>query len=102
ETLGLMQGDASEAIAARTAMAVKSGTDLPGYDAQLATTYMYWNPADAVAYVNSPEAVAASEKVRQFSFTAGLFGQGATSVDNIGIELPNGVIQGDPANVKLR
>jgi len=102
ETITMMQGEADAAKAARTDMAKASGTDLKGYDAQLRTTFMYYKPADAVAYVGSPAAVAASEKVRQFSFSAGLFGQGATSVDAIGIEFPNGVIQGNKDNVKLR
>lgn len=102
ETLALMQGDGAEAVAARTEMAKLSGTDLPGYDAQLKATYMYFKPADAVAFINSPTAVASSEKVRQFSFSQGLFGQGATSVDAIGIEFPNGVVQGAKENVKLR
>lgn len=102
ETMALMQGDTPEAKAAREAMGKLAGTDLAGYDAQLATTFMYYDPKAAVAYVNSPEAVAAAERVRQFSFTAGLFGQGATSVDAIGIEFPGSKILGDPANVKLR
>lgn len=102
EVLGLMQGSSPAAIAARTAMASLSGTDLPGYDAQLKTTYMYYNPADAVAYVNSPAAATASDRVRKFSFAEGLFGQGAASVDAIGISFPNGVVQGDPNNIKLR
>lgn len=102
ETIGLMQGASPEATAARTAMAQFAGTDLAGYDAQLATTYMYYKAADAVAYVNSEAAVAAAEKVRQFSFSAGLFGEGAKAVDDIGIEFPGGKILGSAANVKLR
>ncbi|MCA6250939.1 MAG: ABC transporter substrate-binding protein [Phenylobacterium sp.] len=102
EVLELMQGASPAAVAARTAMASLSGTDLAGYDAQLATTYMYYKPADAVAYVNSPAAVTASDRVRKFSFAEGLFGQGAASVDAIGITFPNGVVQGDPNNIKLR
>lgn len=102
EVLGLMQGSSPAAIAARTAMAQLSGTDLAGYDAQLKTTYMYYKPEDAVAYLNSPQAVTASDRVRRFSFAEGLFGQGATSVDAIGISFPNGVVQGDPQNIKLR
>jgi NitT/TauT family transport system substrate-binding protein len=102
ETMSLMQGDSEEAIAARAAMASLSGTDLPGYDAQLATTFMYYDPADAVAYVNSPEAIEASDKVRQFSFNEGLFGAGATSVDDIGISFPGGVVQGNPDNILMR
>lgn len=102
EVLELMQGSSPAAVAARTAMASLSGTDLAGYDAQLATTFMYYKPADAVAYVNSPAAVTASDRVRKFSFAEGLFGQGAASVDAIGITFPNGVVQGDPNNIRLR
>ncbi len=102
ETLGLMQGATPEAVGVRTEMGKLSGTDLAGYDAQLATTFMYYKPADAVAYVNSPEAVTAAEKVRKFSFEAGLFGEGAKSVDDIGIEFPGGKVLGSAANVKLR
>lgn len=102
EVLELMQGSSPVAVAARTAMASLSGTDLPGYDAQLATTFMYYKPADAVAYVNSPAAVTASDRVRKFSFAEGLFGQGASTVDAIGITFPNGVVQGNPENIKLR
>ena len=61
-----------------------------------------FKPADAVAYVTSPQALAAAEKVRQFSFSAGLFGQGAKSVDAIGIEFPAGKVLGSADNVKLR
>ena len=46
--------------------------------------------------------VAATDKVRKFSFDNGLFGKGAKSVDDIGIEFPGGRILGDPKNVKLR
>lgn len=102
ETLAAMQGSTPEAVAVRTEMAKLSGTDLAGYDAQLATTFMYYKPTDAVAYVNSPEAVSAAEKVRQFSFSAGLFGQSAKSVDDIGIEFPGGKVLGSTSNVKLR
>ena len=41
-------------------------------------------------------------KVRDFSFSKGLFGQGAKSPDAIGIALPGGKTIGDTNNVKLR
>ena len=40
--------------------------------------------------------------MRKFSFQIGLFGQGAKSVDDIGIEFPNGKLLGNKDNVKLR
>jgi NitT/TauT family transport system substrate-binding protein len=83
-------------------MAKLSGTDLAGYEAQLKTTHLYYDPKMALAATMSPDLVAANDKVRKFSFQIGLFGQGAKSVDDIGIEFPGGKVLGDPANVKLR
>jgi NitT/TauT family transport system substrate-binding protein len=83
-------------------MAKMSGTDLAGYEAQLKTTFLYYSAKDAAAFTASPELVAGNDKVRQFSFGAGLFGQGAKSVDDIGIEFPGGKTLGSKDNVKLR
>jgi NitT/TauT family transport system substrate-binding protein len=102
ETMALMSADTPEGQAAREAMAAIAGTDLAGYEAQLATTFMYYEPQAALEAMTGEDIVAANDKVRQFSFTAGLFGQGATSVDDIGIEFPGGRILGNPENVKLR
>jgi NitT/TauT family transport system substrate-binding protein len=41
------------------------------------------------------------EAVRQFSFSKGLFGQNAKSVDDVGIELADRTL-GNEDNVKLR
>jgi NitT/TauT family transport system substrate-binding protein len=41
-------------------------------------------------------------KVRDFSFSKGLFGNGAKSADAVGIGLPGGKTLGDTGNVKLR
>jgi NitT/TauT family transport system permease protein len=57
ETMALMSGDGASAIEARTYMAEHSGTDLAGYDAQLATTKMFFGPGEAVAFANSPALV---------------------------------------------
>ena len=102
ETLALMQKDTPEATAALESMAKLSGTDLAGFKAQLKTTYLYYTPKAAADFETSPAFVTANDKVRQFSFSKGLFGKGATSVDAIGIEFPGGKILGDPKNVKLR
>jgi len=102
ETMALMQKQDEEGKAAREAMAKLSGTDLAGYETQLKTTYLYYSPKDALAAMTSPDLVAANDKVRQFSFQIGLFGQGAKSVDDIGMEFPGGKILGSPDNVKLR
>ncbi|MEP4468167.1 MAG: lipid kinase, partial [Marinobacter alexandrii] len=56
----------------------------------------------SVVFINSKEAHAAMDSVRQFSFDKGLLGQGAMSPDFVGIEFPDGSIMGDTGNVKLR
>lgn len=88
--------------AAREAMARAAGTTLAGYDAQLATTKMFYKPAAAVAFTDSPDLVKTMELVRTFSFDHGLLGEGAQSPDAVGIAFPDGKILGDKANVKLR
>ena len=50
ETMALM---AAGDEAALTAMAEASGTDLAGYKAQLATTKMFYDPAEAVAFAET-------------------------------------------------
>lgn len=102
ETMSVMTSGSPEGTAALEAMAKLSGADLAGYKSQLDNTFLYSNPADAAAFMSSPEAVSGMDKVRRFSFANGLFGQGAKSVDAIGIEFPGGKVLGDPANVKLR
>lgn len=102
ETMAIMSAKTPEGEAARKMMGELSGTDLAGYEAQLKTTYMYYTPAEALAFVRSPEMAAGLERVRQFSFANGLFGQGAKSVDDIGITVPGGKTMGSTSNVKLR
>ena len=102
ETTMLMNQQDAAGRAAREAMAKISGADLAGYESQLKTTYLYYDPKAALAATVSPDLVTANDKVRKFSFENGLFGQGAKSADDIGIEFPGGKILGDPKNVKLR
>jgi len=102
ETLALMTADTPEGKAAREAMGKASGTDLAGFEAQMAATKLFAKPADAAAFTRSPEVGATMEKVRQFLFAHGLLGNGAPSVDVVGIELADGKVLGDKKNVKLR
>jgi NitT/TauT family transport system substrate-binding protein len=102
ETMALMKSGTPEGQAALEAMAKLSGTDLPGYQAQLDNTFLYDKPQAYVDFISSTAAVEAMDRVRQFSFANGLFGQGAKSVDAIGIAFPGGKVLGDPNNVKLR
>ena len=83
-------------------MAKASGTDLAGFRSQLATTRMFATPAEAHAFVTSPQLAQTSDLVRKFSFDHGLLGEGAKSADAVGIAFPDGRIQGDAKNVKMR
>jgi NitT/TauT family transport system substrate-binding protein len=102
ETMAVMEAQTPEGAAAREAMAKKAGTNLADYEGQLKTTFMYYKPADAVAFTKSPELSAATDKVRKFAFDAGLYPKGSASADVIGIQLPDGTVLGDDKNVKLR
>ncbi len=101
EIMSVMSGTDEAGIAARTAMADASGTDLAGYNAQLASTLMFYQPAEAVKFVNSDALPATMKNVAAFSFDHGLLGEGAQDANFIGIETPAGVV-GDNGNIKLR
>jgi len=102
ETLAIMSRDDAKGKAARAAMARLSGTDLAGFESQLKTTHLYVDPRQAAAYESDPALVTATDRVRQFSFAHGLFGQAARSVDDVGIAFPGGRILGSPSNIRLR
>jgi NitT/TauT family transport system substrate-binding protein len=102
ETIALMLAKDARATAALESMAKASGTDLAGFKGQLATTYLYATPATALAAAKSPDLVKKMDLVRKFSFDHGLLGEGAKTVDAVGIEFPGGVTLGNKANLKLR
>lgn len=101
EIMGMMSADSAEADEAKTYMAKASGTDLPGYNAQLKATHMYFNPQDALNFTNSDTLKSTMQKVAEFSFDHGLLGEGAPDAGFIGVETPAGVY-GNPDNIKLR
>jgi NitT/TauT family transport system substrate-binding protein len=101
EIMGIMNGGDAEAKAALTAMGEASGTDLAGYQAQLKSTRMFYEAAEAVDFVNSEKLKTTMQHVAEFSFNHGLLGEGAADATFIGVETPSG-IYGNKANVKLR
>jgi NitT/TauT family transport system substrate-binding protein len=101
ETIALMQDSGEKGKVARTAMAKLSGTDLPGFDAQLKTTKMFYTPNDALAFMSSPDMPKIMDLVRTFSFEHNLLGEKVKSKDAIGISMP-GTTLGSRQNVKLR
>ncbi|WP_461519449.1 putative urea ABC transporter substrate-binding protein [Porticoccus sp.] len=101
EIMALMSGTGEEAEAARTFMAQASGTDLAGYDAQLAATKMFYTPASALELNMSDKLTATMKAVAEFSFDHGILGDGAPDAGFIGVETPAG-LYGSSTNVKLR
>ncbi|MDG1116773.1 MAG: putative urea ABC transporter substrate-binding protein [Flavimaricola sp.] len=99
ETMALMVAGDEEAL---TAMAEASGTDLAGYNAQLASTEMFYDPVAAVAFTQSAELPATMVSVAEFLFDKGILGEGAPSADFVGVAYPDGTVTGDANNVQFR
>jgi NitT/TauT family transport system substrate-binding protein len=102
EVLGLMTRRDETGAAALAQMARDSGATPESFDHQLLTTHLFVEPASAAAYATGDDLLKTIDRVRHFSFAHGQLGQGAGSVDAIGIAFPSGKILGDPSNVRLR
>ncbi|SDJ68579.1 putative urea ABC transporter substrate-binding protein [Aliiruegeria lutimaris] len=99
ELMALMAAGDEEAL---TAMAEESGTDLAGYKSQLASTEMFYDPADAVAFTESAELPKTMVNVAEFLFDKGILGEGAPSADFVGVAYPDGSTTGDANNATFR
>src|SRR5690606_16185828 len=88
--------------AAREHMARASGTDLAGYEAQLAATRMFYSAKDALAFATSPQLPDTMTKVAEFSFAHGLLGEGAADAGAVGMAFAGDVQTGNADNLKLR
>lgn len=102
ETITKMQAAGADGKAAKEAMAKASGTDLAGFDSQLASTKLFDKAADAEAFTKSATIGTTMDRVRKFLFEKDLLGKGAKSADAVGIELADKTVLGDKSNVKLR
>ena len=102
EVMGVMSQGGPEAEAAIAAMAEASGTDADGYNSQLKTTAMYYQPQAAADYATSDEIKEKMNFVRKFCFDQGLLGEGVSSEDAVGVVYPDGTVQGAEDNVKMR
>jgi NitT/TauT family transport system substrate-binding protein len=102
ETIAKMTAAGPEGKAAREAMAKASGTDLAGFDSQLASTKLFDKAADAEAFTKSAAVGTTMDRVRKFLFDKALLGKDAKSADVVGIELGDKQVIGDKNNVKLR
>ncbi len=101
ETIALMTRNDAEGAAARAAMAKLAGATPQTFDDQLATTYLYADPKAAVAATSDPALITTMQRVRDFSFSKGLF-KGASSADAVGMAFPGGKTLGDANRVTLR
>lgn len=99
EVMGLMAAGDEEVL---TALAEASGTDLAGYNAQLASTEMFFDPADAVAFTTAADLPGTMVSVAEFLFDKGILGEGAPSADFVGVEYPDGSVTGNADNVMFR
>ncbi len=99
EIMDAMQGDEADEV--KTFLGEASGTDLAGYEAQLDSTRMFYDPAEALELVESESLVDTMRYVAEFSYEHGLLGEGAPDAGFIGVETPAG-IYGDAGNVRLR
>lgn len=101
ETVALMKRQDAQGKEARAAMAKLAGSKPEMFDSQLATTYLYADPKAAVAATSDPALITTMTRVRDFSFSKGLF-KGASSADAVGMAFPGGKTLGDPQHVTLR
>jgi len=62
---------------------------------------MYYTPAEALAFMNSPDLPKIMDLVRTFCFEHALLGEKVKSKDAIGIQTPKRTL-GSTKNVKLR
>ncbi|WEX73803.1 putative urea ABC transporter substrate-binding protein [Sinorhizobium numidicum] len=102
ETMSVLMDPGEKGKTARAAMGSMSGTDLAGFDAQLAATKLFSTPQEAVAFTESEDLVKTMDLVRTFSFDHGLLGDGAADKDVVGIAFPGERVLGSADNVKLR
>lgn len=101
EIMATMRGDNETARDARAFMGEVAGTDRAGFERQLDATRMFYDPADAVAFVNSEQLKTTMQRVAEFSFQHGLLGEGAPDAGFVGVQTPSGVY-GLESNVQLR
>lgn len=102
ETLTHLSEGGQKADTAIAYMAKASGATEAEFKSQLKTTKMFFAPKDAVAIAEDAQLKQTMDHVRKFSFDKGLFGQGAASMDFVGIAFPDQSILGSTRNVKLR
>ncbi len=102
EVMGIMSKRGPAGDQAIEAMAEASEATATEYRSQLKATAMFYTARAAADYTASDEIQDKMNFVRQFCFSHGLLGEGVRSVDVVGIAYPDGTVQGDENNVKMR
>jgi NitT/TauT family transport system substrate-binding protein len=102
EVMGVMSQPGPNAEKAIAKMAELAKTTPVEFKGQLKTTALYFTPKAAADYTASKELQAKQDLVRNFCFKHNLLGESAPSVDVVGIQYPDGTIQGDKTKVKMR
>ena len=102
EAMAVMSGHGKETQEAIQYMAKASGATENEFKAQLKTTAMFYTPAEAVRFALDAKLKQTMEYVRTFCFDHGLYGEGKSSKDFVGIQFPDGSTMGNPRNIKLR
>jgi NitT/TauT family transport system substrate-binding protein len=102
EAMSIMSSDTEAGRDARTWMAEAAGTDLAGYESQLDTTQMFYQPGEAVDFTRDDKLIQTMDFVRQFLFKHGILGEGAPSPDYVGMEFPGGETLGNTNNIQFR
>ncbi len=102
EALAILKAGGPQADEMRAVMTSAMGTDAGGLQGQIDTTHFFYTPAEAYAFLTAAENAKIWDSIRTFCFAQGLFGQGATSVDSIGIAVADGTVLGDKGNIKMR
>lgn len=102
ETMVEMSSGGMAQKKAIVAMAKSADSTPEEFEQQLKTTEMFYTPERALQVATDEQLVRTMDHVRRFSFEKGLYGDGAKSVDFVGIEFFGGKTLGDKDNIKLR
>jgi NitT/TauT family transport system substrate-binding protein len=102
EMMSIMTQRGATANAANAAMAELSAVSAVEFAGQLKTTAMFYTADNALAFTSGAGIKEANDKVRNGVFVSGMMDEKIKSVDSIGIQYPDGSVQGDANNVQIR
>ena len=103
ETTKLMSGPAgADTDKVLKEIAAGSEDTLESYKEQLSTTNLFYAPQAAADFTTNPEFKTKMNLVRQFCFNHALLGANTKSVDDVGIQFPDGSVQGSKDRITLR